>query len=99
MPKNVTSIEGDKENCAYERISLQYSHTWPGEVYLRFEPFGKGPATMIRVLPGDIVSISRLGDPYVPDEEVRDKILRELADMDPDQRATLLSKHRHPSGR
>jgi hypothetical protein len=40
-------------------VSLELSHTWPGEVYLRFEPFD-GPAFMVRVMPGDIVAISNL---------------------------------------
>jgi hypothetical protein len=44
----------------YKRISLELSSTWPGEVYLRFEPFDHGPAIMVRVKPGDIVSISQL---------------------------------------
>lgn len=99
MPKSVTAVESeDRENYAYKRISLEMSNTWPGQVYLRFEPYDNGPSVMIRVLPGDIVSISTLGDPYVTDEEVRDRIIRELAMMKPDDRAKLLSEHRHPSG-
>ena len=99
MSGKATSVDGERGYCIYSRVSLQYSDTWPGEVYLRLEPWDDGPQTMIRVLPGDIVSISRLGDPYVSEEEIRNMTLRDLADMDPGERAALLSKHRHPSGR
>jgi hypothetical protein len=46
----------------YRRVSLELASSWPGEVYLRFEPFDDGPAVMVRVMPGDIVSISLLAD-------------------------------------
>jgi hypothetical protein len=45
----------------YRRVSLELSHSWPGEVYLRLEPFD-GPAIMVRVMPGDIVAISQLAE-------------------------------------
>jgi hypothetical protein len=100
MAEHVTSVDGDRTNCIYARISIQLSSTWPGEAYLRFEPFNNGPQTMIRVLPGDIVSIAQLGD-LVPTEldeqEMRQKILRHLATMRPEEREALLSEHRHPS--
>lgn len=48
----------------YKRISLEFINTFPGQVYLRFEPFSKQPAIMIQVLPGDIVFISELAEPY-----------------------------------
>jgi hypothetical protein len=97
MPEKVTSIGGEREYCAYKRISLEYSNTWPGQVYLRFEPWDDGPQAMIRVMPGDIVSISQLANPYVADEEVRNMTLHDLACMRPEDREALLSKHRHPS--
>jgi len=101
MADKVTSVNGDRENCLYGRISLEYSSRWSGQVYLRFEPFGSEAAIMIRVMPGDIVSISSLADPYITDDEseaMREKILRELAMMRPEERESMLSKHRHPSG-
>lgn len=53
----------EKENL-YKRISLEFMSQFPGQVYLRFEPFGKVPAIMIQVLPADIVAICQLGYPY-----------------------------------
>lgn len=50
----------------YKRISLEFVSSFPGQVYLRFEPFGKVPAIMIQVLPADIVAITKLGEPYIP---------------------------------
>ena len=64
--------QSDLENL-YKRISLEFLSSFPGHVYLRFEPFSKAPAIMVQVLPGDIVAISQLADPgIVSVEEVDD---------------------------
>jgi len=100
MSDKVTSVDGDRENCLYGRISLEFSNSWPGQVYLRFEPFGNEAAIMIRVMPGDIVSISNLADPYITDDEseaMKKRILHEIANMDPIKRGQILSTYRHPS--
>lgn len=73
---NVPIQDGDH---FYKRISIELSHSWPGEVYLRFEPF-MGPAIMVRVLPGDIISLSDI----VP--------LR----LDTEQRISRIARARHP---
>ena len=101
MVDRIREVEGDRDNCLYAKIGLVYSQTWPGQVYLRFEPFGSEASQMIRVMPGDIISISNLAGPYITDEEaegMRNKVLRQLAMMGPSERSELLSKHRHPSG-
>lgn len=51
----------EQANYLYRQISLQLISAFPGKVYLRLETWA-GPATMIEVLPGDIVNISKLGD-------------------------------------
>jgi len=99
VPERVTEVTGEQEDCLYKRISLEYSSTWPGQVYLRFEPFGSEAAHMIRVMPGDIVSISNLAGPYTTKSDIRDQVIREIADMEPGERAHVLSTYRHPSGR
>jgi hypothetical protein len=53
-----------EKNNLYKRISLEFLNSFPGQVYLRFEPFSKVPAFMVQVLPADIVAISRLAEPY-----------------------------------
>jgi hypothetical protein len=40
----------------WERISLELSHTWPGEIYLRFQA-ADGTATMVRVDEDDLTAI------------------------------------------
>lgn len=61
--KRITSVEPITEVSLYDRISLELSHTWPGQIYLRFEPHANGgPAIMIQVKPGDIAAIARLGN-------------------------------------
>lgn len=58
-----------EQNSFYKRISLEFftpDESFPGQVYLRFEPFGdKRPAIMVQVLPGDIVAISQLAEPGI----------------------------------
>lgn len=51
------------ESNLYKRIELEFLGQFPGQVYLRLEPFSKSPAIMIQVLPGDIVAISQLANP------------------------------------
>lgn len=53
-----------REFNLYRHISLEFMNSFPGQVYLRFEPFSKAPAIMIQVMPGDMVDISRLAGPY-----------------------------------
>lgn len=53
-----------EKNNLYKRISLEFLSSFPGQVYLRFEPVDNGPAVMLRVLPADIVAISMLAEPY-----------------------------------
>lgn len=52
------------KNNLYKRISLEFLNSYPGQVYLRFEPVDNGPAIMVQVLPADIVAISLLAEPY-----------------------------------
>lgn len=99
MTDRITEVEGDRDNCLYAKIGLVYSQTWPGQVYLRFSAWNEEASTMIRVMPGDIVGISNLAGPYESQSDVRDQILREIADMKPDERDHVLSAYRHPSGR
>jgi hypothetical protein len=42
----------------HERISLEFSHTWPGQCYLRFE--ASGAVTMVRVNAADRAVLRRL---------------------------------------
>ncbi len=50
----------------YRRISLELSHTWPGEMYLRFET-GPGMAVMVGVTPADLDEIRPLLGARSPD--------------------------------
>jgi hypothetical protein len=43
----------------WARISVELSHTWPGEAYLRFEA-ADGTATMVAVDRDDLVAVGRL---------------------------------------
>lgn len=45
----------------FKRISLELFHQYPGQTFLRLEPW-EGPVIMVRVLPGDIAAISFLGE-------------------------------------
>ena len=49
----------------WARISVELSHTWPGEAYLRLET-ADGTATMVRVDAGDLARISDLKDALGP---------------------------------
>jgi hypothetical protein len=42
----------------YSRISLELSHSWPGEMYLRFET-GPGMAVMVGVTPADLADLKQ----------------------------------------
>ena len=48
----------------YSRISLELSHTWPGELYLRFET-GPKAAVMVAVTPADLAALRLLTAPEV----------------------------------
>lgn len=58
-------MSGTEPDQHYRRISLELSHTWPGESYLRFES-PDGAAVMVAVKAGDILRLRSL----LPDPEI-----------------------------
>jgi hypothetical protein len=44
----------------WKRISVELSHSWPGEPYLRFEPADGGPPVMVAVDDDDLARIGQL---------------------------------------
>jgi hypothetical protein len=56
---NLLTLDEAAPQGLHSRISLEFSHTWPGQCYLRFEA-ASGAVTMVAVNAADLQTLRRL---------------------------------------